>query len=105
MPGPLEEPMPESIEPMKATTVDSLPPREQDWAFEIKWDGFRMIAFVADGAVRLQSRRLLDNTADFPQVQGLAEQLAGHRAVLDGEVCALDERGRPRFGLLQQRGT
>jgi bifunctional non-homologous end joining protein LigD len=103
---PEREPMPElgTIVPMKAVTAAGLPADGERWAFEIKWDGFRTLAFVAGGTVRLQSRSLNESTAEFPELRGLGEAVASHEVVLDGEVVALDEAGRPSFGLLQQRG-
>lgn len=100
------EPFPEpgTVEPMKAASSAGLPGDDGRWAFEIKWDGHRMLAFVAEGSVRLQSRSRLDATDRFPQLRGLAEQVAPREVVLDGEVVAFDERGRPSFGALQQRG-
>lgn len=73
-----------------------------DWALEWKWDGIRLLARVEDGAVRLASRKGIDQTATYPDLAGLARVLRGD-AVVDGEVVALDEQGRPDFGLLQQR--
>jgi bifunctional non-homologous end joining protein LigD len=101
---PGREAMPQAIEPMKATPSTTLPTDDEAWAYEVKWDGYRTVAFVAGGSIRLQSRTLRDCTADFPEVRGLAEQVASHEVVLDGEICALDAGGRPDFGLLQQRG-
>lgn len=76
--------------------------RGDDWALEWKWDGIRLLARVEDGAVRLASRKGIDQTATYPDLAGLARVLRGD-AVVDGEVVALDEQGRPDFGLLQQR--
>ncbi|MBM7503197.1 ATP-dependent DNA ligase [Agromyces aurantiacus] len=73
-----------------------------DWALEWKWDGIRLLARVDDGAVRLVSRKGIDQTATYPDLAGVARVLRGD-ALVDGEVVALDERGRPDFGLLQQR--
>jgi bifunctional non-homologous end joining protein LigD len=95
----------DEIVPMKATSDASLPTDGGEWAYEIKWDGYRIIAVVEDGAVRLHTRNLLDATADFPEVAGLGEAVAPHDAVLDGEMVAIDEHGLPSFGALQQRGT
>lgn len=97
-------PEPGTVEPMKATTAMDLPPGDDKWAFEIKWDGHRALAFVAGGSVRLQSRTGLDATGRFPQLRGLGEQVAAHEVVLDGEVVAIGDDGRPSFGALQQRG-
>lgn len=93
------------VVPMRAV-AGSLPrpDEERHWAYEIKWDGMRVVAFVdEDGAVRLQSAKPREVTASFPELAGLARATAGRAAVLDGEVVALDEQGRPSFGRLQQR--
>ncbi|WP_430647974.1 ATP-dependent DNA ligase [Agromyces sp. GXS1127] len=73
-----------------------------DWAIEWKWDGIRVIARVEDGAVRLVSRNGIDQTATYPELAALASALRAD-AVVDGEIVALDEDGRPDFGLLQRR--
>jgi bifunctional non-homologous end joining protein LigD len=96
--------MPEAVKPMSAVTVDSLPADQEAWAYEVKWDGYRLIAFVDRGQVRLQTRSLNDATGDFPEVVAIGPELADHRAVFDGEVVAFDEKGRPSFGALQRRG-
>jgi bifunctional non-homologous end joining protein LigD len=93
-----------TIEPMRATVAAARPDPDDAWAYEVKWDGYRIVAFVEDGAVRLQTRNLLDATDDFPSVQGLAAALGPIDVVFDGEIVALDADGRPSFGALQQRG-
>ncbi len=91
------------VAPMKAIAGE-LPPEDGTWAYEIKWDGMRIVAFVAaDGAVTLQSTNLRDVTASFPELWGLAAATGGRPAVLDGEVVAFDDAGRPSFGRLQHR--
>jgi bifunctional non-homologous end joining protein LigD len=95
--------MPEQLAPMLASASEALPRDEGQWGYEIKWDGVRMIAFVAGGTVKLQGRRLLDATARYPEIRGIGDVVSSHEVVLDGEVVALDEEGRPSFGLLQQR--
>lgn len=102
--GLVEMPMPESIRPMKATLSAALPDEDRAWAYEVKWDGYRIIAFIRGGEVRLQTRNLLDATADFPEVGQLGVALGKHEVILDGEIVALDESGRPSFGALQRRG-
>jgi bifunctional non-homologous end joining protein LigD len=98
------EPMPALVRPMLATAGTLPPPAEDaDWAYEMKWDGVRTIAYADGGRLRLLSRNDRDVTATYPEVRGLAEQLGSVPAVLDGEVVALDENGRPDFGLLQRR--
>jgi bifunctional non-homologous end joining protein LigD len=90
-----------SYEPMLATPVDALPPGD-DWLFEVKWDGYRALATVRGSDVSLASRRGNDLTARFSSVaRAIGRASRSSNVVLDGEVCALDERGRPRFGALQ----
>jgi bifunctional non-homologous end joining protein LigD len=79
-----------------------LPTAETGWAFEVKWDGYRTLAFVDDGRVRLQSSNLYDVSAKYPEVGELATGVAARRAVLDGELVVLDDEGRPRFELIQR---
>ena len=94
-------PFPTTLEPMLARVADR-PFTHPDWLFEPKLDGFRIVAFVEQGRVRLRSRGGLDYTEPFAAVAAdLAEQ-PGEEMVLDGEVVALDERGLPDFGLLQR---
>ncbi len=92
------------VAPMLATP-GSMPPAADQyrWAFEMKWDGVRAVAYVADGQVVLLGRSGRDFTATYPEVGALADLLPGRQCVLDGEVVALDERGRPSFELLQTR--
>lgn len=73
-----------------------------EWAFELKWDGVRALATVRDGRVTLRSRNGNDLTAQYPELQELAQR-AGVDGVYDGEIVALDDRGRPSFQLLQNR--
>jgi bifunctional non-homologous end joining protein LigD len=76
---------------------------EDDWAFEMKWDGIRAIAELADGRVTLTSRNRIDQTSTYPELADLGGALAATSATVDGEIVALDGRGRPDFGLLQTR--
>src|SRR5918994_1179448 len=96
------EPMPEGLEPMKATLA-KLPRDEEAYGYEIKWDGVRAIAYCSGGRVRLESRNLRDITAQYPEVRALGRQLGARDAVLDGELVALDEDDRPSFQRLQRR--
>ena len=98
----LNSPMPTVVRPMLAETADDAFD-DPAWVFEIKWDGYRAVAFVDGGKVRLVSRNQNDLTAKYPELQQLPENLKAKRAVLDGEIVALDEEGRPSFSLLQQR--
>lgn len=97
------EPMPEHVVPM-AATAGQLPPAAEDdrWAYEIKWDGVRAIAYVNGGGLHLESRNLKDISMRYPELEGLPAAV-GCDAVLDGEVVAFDEQGRPSFQTLQQR--
>ena len=100
--GSVKRPMPTAIHPMLATSVD-LPFDDPEWLFEIKWDGYRAIAFIAKGKVRLVSRNQNDLTAQFPELHDLPDLIQAETAILDGEVAALDEQGRSSFSLMQQR--
>jgi bifunctional non-homologous end joining protein LigD len=95
-------PLPDKIVPMMARTA-TLPRDDGDWAFEVKWDGVRAICHSEPGRMRLHSRNLLDITPRYPEIGRLNRALSHHRAVLDGEVVALDAEGRPSFGALQRR--
>jgi bifunctional non-homologous end joining protein LigD len=99
---PAREPMPERIVPMLARP-GKLPPSEQDWSFEVKWDGVRAIAYAQPGRLRLESRNLRDITDSYPEVRGLLRDLGMRDAVFVGERVAFDEAGRPSFGRLQRR--
>ena len=87
---------------MLATPADD-PPADDGWAFEIKWDGVRALTFLDDSKTRVASRRGEDTTHRYPELAGMAAQLGGREAVLDGEVVALDQEGRPSFQTLQLR--
>lgn len=90
-----------TFEPMLATPGTAADVIGQGWVFEVKWDGFRAIASVSDGIARFRSRGGIDLTASYPELAELGVLLSGHRAVLDGEIVALDDTGRPEFELLQ----
>ncbi|MFD4422351.1 ATP-dependent DNA ligase [Agromyces sp. NPDC058484] len=74
----------------------------EEWALEWKWDGIRVLARAHDGGIRLLSRNGNDVTARYPEFAGLPSVLRGD-ALLDGEIVALDDDGRPSFERLQQR--
>ena len=91
-----------ALAPMLATATDALP-RGSGWAFEPKWDGYRALVRVAAGEATLRSRNGNDLTPRFPGVaRALALAVRAPGAVLDGEVCALDDTGRSDFGRLQR---
>ncbi len=102
IPGAVQEPMPSVIHPMLATLVDK-PFDDDEWLFEIKWDGYRAVAFIENGGARLVSRNQNDLTGEYPELHGLADQVRARTAILDGEIVALDEQGRSSFSLMQQR--
>ncbi|MFJ3308946.1 ATP-dependent DNA ligase [Streptomyces sp. NPDC086549] len=93
------------IAPMLATP-GKLPPAAQDarWAYETKQDGQRAVVYLpGDGSVLLRARSGEDITAAYPELRPLGGALGTTPAILDGEVLALDERGRADFQLLQSR--
>jgi bifunctional non-homologous end joining protein LigD len=94
--------MPTAIHPMLATSVDE-PFDSPDWLFEIKWDGYRAIAFLENGKLRLVSRNQNELTQRYPELKDLPKFVHAKSAILDGEVVALDEQGRASFSLMQQR--
>jgi bifunctional non-homologous end joining protein LigD len=94
--------MPTAIHPMLATSVDK-PFDGPEWLFEIKWDGYRAVAFVEDGKLRLVSRNQNELTQRYPELKDLPKSVKAKTAILDGEVVALDEEGRASFSLMQQR--
>ncbi|HEY3784380.1 MAG TPA: non-homologous end-joining DNA ligase [Steroidobacteraceae bacterium] len=96
------ETFPGKLSPMLAETGDT-PRSGADWLFEPKLDGYRVIAFVRDAQVRLQSRRGIDLTSVFPDITADLAQQAGSDLVLDGEIVALGPDGRPCFNALQNR--
>ncbi len=97
-----EAPMPRYLEPMKATLATK-PFRDEDWLFEVKWDGYRVEAVVRDGKVSLFTRNGHDAEAYFPRLLTPPSWIEAREAIVDGEVVALDEHGRPDFSLLQER--
>jgi bifunctional non-homologous end joining protein LigD len=99
---PDEDPMPAHVVPMMARLSD-LPKRDRDYGFEVKWDGVRALAYCEGGRIHLESRNLRDITRQYPELSKLGRALGSRRAVLDGEIVALDEQGRPDFQRLQPR--
>jgi bifunctional non-homologous end joining protein LigD len=96
------EPMPQRIKPMLASS-GSLPSDGDRWAYEIKWDGVRAIAYSQPGELRLESRNLNDISGQYPELHRLNRALSSHNAVLDGEIVAFDDEHRPSFEALQGR--
>ena len=100
--GAIAKPMPAKVHPMLATSIGE-PFDNPDWLFEIKWDGYRAVAFIRDGEVRLVSRNQNNLTGQFPELAELPKSVKAESAVIDGEIVAVDEEGHPSFSLMQQR--
>ena len=92
------------VAPMKAA-IGTLPHDDENWAFEIKYDGYRTLAFVDGGETRWQSSNLIDVTAKYPELSDFAESVNAKSAIVDGELVVLDGEGRPSFELMQQHAT
>ncbi|MCL6635800.1 MAG: ATP-dependent DNA ligase, partial [Peptococcaceae bacterium] len=88
------------VRPMLAVSAEPFDSAEH--LFEVKWDGYRGLAYLNGGTV-LRSRNLLDLTGMFPELAGLHGKVKELPAILDGEIVAL-ENGRPSFAALQSRG-
>ncbi len=95
-------PDPEHTNPMLAVTADA-PFDSADFQFELKWDGYRAMAFVSNGKAEYYSRNHNKLTAKFPELTDLATSLKFREAVIDGEIVALDSNGRSNFQNLQNR--
>ncbi|MBX6391198.1 MAG: ATP-dependent DNA ligase, partial [Frankia sp.] len=100
-PEPGRLPMPPRLAPMLAVRAEL--PVGPDWAYEVKWDGARVLAFVEGGRVLARSRSGRDVTATYPELRALGTALGATQAVLDGEVVAFGPDGRPDFDLLARR--
>jgi bifunctional non-homologous end joining protein LigD len=92
------------VSPMKAA-IGNLPSDDEGWAYEIKWDGYRTLAFADAGRTRWQSSNLIDVTAKYPELAGFAGSVNAPSAIIDGELVVLDADGRPDFELMQQHAT
>ncbi|HXJ88356.1 MAG TPA: non-homologous end-joining DNA ligase [Candidatus Binatia bacterium] len=99
---PVKRAMPTTIHPMLAESIEK-PFDDPEWLFEIKWDGYRAIAFIEKGRVRLVSRNQNELTGRYPELKDMPESIKAETAILDGEVVALDAEGRASFSLMQQR--
>src|SRR3954467_1578786 len=99
---PGREPMPERVVPMLAQLGD-LPADPERYGFEVKWDGIRALGYWRPGRWHIETRNLADVTARWPGLRSLARRLGARSAVLDGEIVAFDESGRPSFERLQSR--
>ena len=92
------------VRPMLATSADTLP-RGADWTYEVKWDGYRTLALKDGARVTLLSRNLKDATTQYASVAQSVAQLPADAALLDGEVVAFDEHGRPSFQALHHQSA
>jgi bifunctional non-homologous end joining protein LigD len=96
--------LPAFIPPMAATLTDK-GFRDDDWLFEIKWDGYRIEAVVKDGTARIFTRNGNDGETYFPKLLTNATWIEAGEAIVDGEVVAIGEDGMPDFSLLQELTT
>ena len=87
--------------PMLATLAEDPPKDEQNWTYELKYDGFRAIAAITAGGIAMWSRNEIDLTGRFPHIAAALAKWKTPEMVIDGEIVALDEKGAPRFQLLQ----
>jgi bifunctional non-homologous end joining protein LigD len=88
--------------PMLATLADEPPPDDANWTYEMKYDGFRALVAIVGGKFAMWSRNELDLAPRFPAIAEAVRKLKLSEVVLDGEIVALDDKGAPRFQLLQQ---
>jgi bifunctional non-homologous end joining protein LigD len=88
------------VEPMKCLPVKTIP-EGGDWLYELKFDGYRSLAIIKGGEALLVSRNKKSFNARFPEIVTAMGGLKVKEAILDGEIVALDEHGRPAFQLLQ----
>lgn len=95
------DPMPDRIEPCLALLAAKAPPGD-DWAFEVKWDGYRLAVHIERSKVRILTRGGHDWTSRFPTIAHDALEMGLDSAILDGEAVVLDERGASDFGALQR---
>ena len=88
---------------MLLTSSSKLPDDDHHWAFEVKYDGWRVLLYLDRGELRLISRNGHDLTERAPELDGLGAALRRRRLILDGELVVADEHGRPDFDRLQGR--
>ena len=100
--GAREGPMPTALSPMLATLIDR-PFSDPGWLFEIKWDGARTLAWITEDEIHLRSRAGNEVTQQYPELASLPRHVRARRALLDGEIVVLDERGHSDFERMQQR--
>ncbi|MCV7301059.1 ATP-dependent DNA ligase [Mycobacterium barrassiae] len=98
-----QNPRASDLAPMLSTEGSIKKLTSAQWAFEGKWDGYRVLVDANHGRLNVRSRRGRDVTDEYPQFAALAADLADHQVILDGEAVALDERGVPSFSEMQNR--
>ena len=89
------------VAPMKGV-LGGLPHDDDAWSYEVKWDGYRTVAFVDGPEVRVQSASGRDVTGTYPELSSLGDGVHASSAILDGELVVFDDEGRPRFELMQR---
>jgi len=102
LPGATAAAFPDVFPPMLAVAAESLP-HGPEWLYEVKWDGVRALCFIHGNRVRLISRTGKAMDRQYPELAAIRRQVAADTVILDGEVVALDESGKPSFALLQPR--
>jgi bifunctional non-homologous end joining protein LigD len=100
--GAVKAPMPKSVSPMLATLATRAPSGDA-WIHEVKWDGVRALCFIEDGQLRILSRSGKRCDQQYPELSVLPRHVKASQAVLDGEIAALDDKGRSSFSLIQPR--
>jgi len=95
------DPMPARVDPCLAL-LKPRPPKGPQWAFEVKWDGYRLGVHIEPSGVRILTRGGHDWTHLFPAIAAEAKRFSVSTAILDGEAVVFDEQGRSDFGRLQQ---
>jgi bifunctional non-homologous end joining protein LigD len=95
----IKKAIPKSVKPMLCTLTKEVVP-DEDYLYEVKWDGYRIISYIEKGKVRMESRSALDYTKKYPPVAKALKELS-HDAVIDGEVVVFNEEGKPDFDALQ----
>ena len=101
VPGANDHALPGDFKP-QLTKLREAPPRGDEWLHEVKWDGYRLLADLDAGVVRLRSRNGLDWTQDFPEIATALQALPISSGRFDGELVALDSEGRSDFAALQR---
>jgi bifunctional non-homologous end joining protein LigD len=102
VPGAVRAEMPREVTPMLAVAAEK-PPAEPGWLYEIKWDGVRALCFLGPEGLRIVSRKGTPIDRQYPELAVLPHYVEARAAILDGEIVALDEQGRPSFERLQPR--